>query len=143
MAKNVDRLKLLRVQPVQGRPVEVRVLWNDAPVGWLELPFTGWLKFKKLLEAGLEQDARADHALQLKLSIAGMQADGPPAPTAQAPEYRGGVSNLAAEDEEDAADLQAIAAAEAGALPPTNSLPEGEPGEVTQGLIRSLRKEER
>ena len=143
----MDKLVLARTQPIQGQPVSVTVLWNDEAVGELLVSFTAWLKLKKLLEKGLEMDAREDHALQVKLTIRGAETPAKTKPyeqgSAQKPvPYRGGVSNLAAEDAEDAEDLAAIAAAEAGALPATNQAPAGDSTEVTQGLIRSLRRSE-
>ena len=143
----MDKLVLARTQPIQGQPVSVAVLWNDEAVGELLVPFAAWLKLKKLLEKGLEMDAREDHALQVKLTIRGAETPAKTKPyeqgSAQNPvPYRGGVSNLAAEDAEDAEDLAAIAAAEAGALPATNPASAGDSTEVTQGLIRSLRREE-
>ena len=138
----MDKLVLERTQPVQGQPVDVFVRWNDYNVGTLSFDFKAWLKFKKLLEKGLEMDAREDHALQLKLTVKGreVQAKGEPYPEGTQA-YRGGISNVAAEDTEDAEDLAAIAAAEAGVMPVTNPAPVENTDEVTQGLIRSLRKE--
>ena len=146
----MDKLVLARTQPIQGQPVSVAVLWNEEAVGELLVPFTAWLKLKKLLEKGLEMDAREDHALQVKLTIRGAETPAKIKPyeqgSAQNPvPYRGGVSNLAAEDVEDvedAEDLAAIAAAEARA-PATNLAPAGDStAEVTQGLIRSRRRSE-
>lgn len=149
----MDRLILERTQPVQGQDVQVTVLWNGLIVGELNLGFKMWLKFKKLLEKGVEMDAREDHQLDVKLTVTGRQrvavgtpyVNGPDA--SQADEilgkqhYRGGISNIAAEDEE-VEDMAAIQAAEAGSLPPTLEVPTAETGvEITQGLIRSLRRE--
>lgn len=140
----MDKLVLERTQPVQGNPVDVRVSWNGEMVGELTFTFQGWLKFKKLLEKGLEMDAREDHALNMKLSVVGMGvvAKGESYPQGKTQPYRGGISNLA-EDEEDKQDLRAIAAAEAGSMPATNPppTPEDNEGTVTEGLIRSLRRE--
>lgn len=72
MNAQVDRLTVRRSQPVQGQPVDVLVDWNGQFIGELRLPFTGWLKFKRLLEKGIEGDARENYALQVKLSIQGI-----------------------------------------------------------------------
>lgn len=67
-----DKLVVSRTQAVQGHPVAVFLEWNGEPIGELEMPFGAWLKFKRLLEKGVEQDARENYALQLKLSIKGI-----------------------------------------------------------------------
>ena len=66
-----DRLNLIRTKPVQGKPVTVKFQWNDTDAGLIELPFTGWLKFKSLLQKGMEMDAREGSALGMKFSIGG------------------------------------------------------------------------
>lgn len=145
--KPADKLVLERTQPVQGQRVDVLVVWNGEGVGEISLPFEAWIKVKKLLEMGVEMDARQDHQLNIKLTVKGRSvvAVGDRYPTAVQPvsptPYRGGISNLAAEDEEDAEDLQAIAAAEAGTLPPTNPTPVDVDEVITEGVIRSLRRE--
>lgn len=72
--EKIDRLVLHRSQPVQGQQVHVVVEWNNAKVGELELPFGAWLKVKRLLEKGIEMDGRENYALQLKLSVQGIDA---------------------------------------------------------------------
>lgn len=143
----MDKLVIERSQPVQGQIVEATLVWNDVVLGELMLPFTAWLKFKRVIEKGLELDAREGHGLGVKISFQGKGAvaiAGKPYENTKQKvvPYRGGISNLAAEDDEDKADLAAIAAAEAGAMPPTNPPPseaENVDG-VTEGLIRSLRR---
>lgn len=49
----------------------VDVLWNNEKIGELDLPFQGWLKFKRLLEKGLELDARENKGLDMQVKIAG------------------------------------------------------------------------
>ena len=142
--KPADRLVLERTQPVQGQRVDVLVLWNGQGIGEVSFEFQAWLKFKRLLEKGMDLDAREDHSLNLRLTVKGRErvAVGEAYPTRTAPEpYRGGISNLAAEDEQDAEDLAAIAAAEAGSLPPTNPPAVDAEPTVTEGLIRSLRRD--
>lgn len=151
----MDRLTLERTQPVQGKPVEVTVLWNDEEIGLLVFGFAGWLKFKKLLEKGLEMDARENYALQMRLNIRGKEAKATGEPYAQGEStIRISLKELISEDEEDVADLAAIraveaeaqavavdGAAEASEFPPT-VIPDAEQTpELVQGVIRSLRRE--
>ena len=140
----MDKLILERTQPIQGQRVGVKVKWNDVAVGGLSFEFKAWLKFKRLLELGMEMDARADHGLDLKLVVRGptVEAVGDPYTTKTKEEpIRVPLTELLGEDDEDTADLAAIEAAEAGTLPPTVSEAQGEADFVTQGLIRSLRRE--
>lgn len=67
----MDKLTLLRTQPVQGHPVYVDVLWNGDKVGELDMPFQGWIKLQRLVQKGLEMDARENKGLQLQLHVAG------------------------------------------------------------------------
>ena len=83
-----DKLVVSRTQAVQGHPVAAQLEWNGEPIGELEMPFGAWLKFKRLLEKGVEQDARENYALQLKLSIKGM-APAPEVIRAIPPSYDG------------------------------------------------------
>lgn len=151
----MDKLTIERTQPVQGKQVEATVLWNEEHIGDLYFDFTAWLKFKRLLEKGMEMDTREDHGLKLKLVIKAKEARavGEAYPQGRQPyaeqntevvqaPYRGGISNLAAEDEQDAEDLAAIAAAEAGAMPVTMPVSQENSDEIAQGLIRCLRREE-
>lgn len=120
MNPKFDNLTLIRTQPVQGQPVHVNVLWNGAKCGDLVLPFSAWLKLKRLLEKGKDMDARENNALGLNLSVRGVQED------------REAIATTATVDEEDE-DLKAVEVAEALYTPaPVAS-------QVTPGAIRSLR----
>lgn len=70
----VDKLTLQRTQPVQGHQVYVDVLWNGDKVGELDLPFTGWIKFNRLLQKGIELDARENKALNISVKVEGQDA---------------------------------------------------------------------
>lgn len=68
----IDRLTIRRSQPVQGQQVDVLMDWNGQFVGELRLPFGAWLKFKRLLEKGVEQDGRENYGLALKVNVKGI-----------------------------------------------------------------------
>lgn len=111
MAKQIppDVLMLKRTQPVQGKPVDVRVEWNGQWVGNLKLPFTAWIKFNRLLSHGVEMDKKEDHKLNVKVKVEGIDAEPameliPQPVVTQRPvpvPYHGGISNFAAEDEDE------------------------------------------
>jgi hypothetical protein len=84
MEVRMDTLTLKRVHPVQGKPVHVVVEYNGQAVGTLEVPFTGWLKLKKLLEKGGEVDNREGGLLGLKVKVIGV-SDGVTLPKAVVP----------------------------------------------------------
>jgi hypothetical protein len=142
----MDKLVLERTQPVQGQRVDVAMLWNDESLGEISFDFHAWLKFKRLLEKGLELDARENHGLDLKLivkgrdGVAGFRSKPYINDTAEPAPRR-------TEDDDFYEDMAAIEAAEAGAMPPTASMEEhqaeaqSEADAVTQGLIRTLRRE--
>jgi hypothetical protein len=71
----MDTLTLKRVHPVQGKPVHVVAEYNGQVVGQLEVPFTGWLKLKKLLEKGGEADKREGGLLGLKVKVIGVSEE--------------------------------------------------------------------
>lgn len=127
----MDKLTLLRTQPVQGHPVYVDVLWNNEKIGELDLPFQGWLKFKRLLEKGLELDARENKGLDMQVKIAGKDTAFAPASTenrakregekinaARAAKVAGNAAEIAKveEDPELQRDLAAVLDAEASSL---------------------------
>jgi hypothetical protein len=69
----MDKLTLQRVSPKPGQAVSVAVLWNEESCGTLLVPWKGWIKLKKLLEKGIEADAREQKPLQLRLLIEGVK----------------------------------------------------------------------
>lgn len=107
-----DKLVVSRTQAVQGHPVAAQLEWNGEPIGELEMPFGAWLKFKRLLEKGVEQDARENYALQLKLSIKGITA---PPQEAAPQELVAAVLNTSAPVDDDPDADPAIRQAEAAA----------------------------
>ena len=143
-----DVLTLQRSQPVQGRPVDVTVIWNGEVVGELTLPFQAWIKFNRLLSHGVEMDKKEDRKLNVRVKVEGLDAEpatelqpakavSPPRPAAVPYPYRGGISNLAAdEDDEDikAAEQQAAIDAQAEAATAKTET-------ANEQLVRSLRPE--
>jgi hypothetical protein len=126
MAKQ-DVLTIRRSQPVQGQQVDALVDWNGQFVGELRLPFGGWLKFKRLLEKGIEMDARENYGLGVRVTFTGLPQVEPPIDAPQPakpaerrpPAYQGSISGIAAADvadDVDEADLRAVEAAEARSL---------------------------
>ena len=114
MAKQIppDVLTLRRSQPVQGKPVDVTVIWNGEVVGEMTLPFQAWIKINRLLSHGVEVDKKEDRKLNVKVKVVGLDESTPVAelipektkpqrPAAVPYPYRGGVSNLAAEEEDE------------------------------------------
>ncbi len=127
----MDVLTILRTQPVQGQPVTAGLLWNDEAIGTLDMPFAAWIKVKRLLEKGLEMDARENYALKLKLSIKGAEGVALQPETAQPVDHLAGLEPHADD---------AWNAEEASLYPKTMDLTElPEAGEVKPGAIRSLR----
>jgi hypothetical protein len=126
MAKQ-DVLTIRRSQPVQGQQVDALVDWNGQFVGELRLPFGGWLKFKRLLEKGIEMDGRENYGLGVRVTFTGLPQVEPPIDAPQTakpaerrpPAYQGSISGIAAADvadDVDEADLRAVEAAEARSL---------------------------
>lgn len=137
-AKHVDLLTVLRSQPVQGQSVQIRIQYNDWPVATGTMPFVGWIKLNKLLQKGMELDARENHGLQLRLKIAGLpEGSGVPAGLSGnlAIASRGSVSLLAQAEQEAEAegdeDLKAVIEAEKAQAPVVEE----------DELVRSLRGE--
>ena len=147
-----DVLALKRSQPVQGKPVNVKVEWNGEKVGYLHLPFAAWIKLNRLLGHGVEMDKKEDRKLNVRVKVEGLEdgkdgiefhdslEDNKPAAVpagyqAKGQPYRGGISNMAAgDDDEDikAAERQArLDEAEA-------AIKESQEAQQQQ-LVRSLR----
>jgi len=116
-----DVLILRRTQPVQGKPVAVQLRWNDQQCGELYLPFVAWIKLNRLLSHGVAMDKKEDSKLNVKVRVEGLYestveppalqfeggiSNGPRNHTGQ-PAYRGGISNMAAEEEDDDSDIKA------------------------------------
>jgi hypothetical protein len=149
MAKQIppDVLTLQRTQPIQGKPVDVQIFWNERFCGHINLPFAAWIKLNRLLSHGVAMDKKEEGKLNVKVKVEGLNAEPamelvpekvkPQRPAPVPYPYRGGISNLAAEEEDEdikAAERQAkldeIATAETAKTEAAN-----------EQLVRSLRPE--
>jgi len=115
----MEKLLIVRTNPTQGQPVKVEFLVEGthefAPVeqlGCATFPFPLWLQFEKLVKDGMEARARIETRETRRIEV------GFRPPAEQAPEltgyqpmpqgYMGGVSNLAAEEEQGKEALEAV-----------------------------------
>ena len=78
------KMTLWRTRPVEGEFVQVKVEMDGLLVGELSFPFMGWLKFTKLLSAGMEKqlgEASGQAEGLLRVAVKGWEKDVPPLPT--------------------------------------------------------------
>ena len=147
VAERLATLRLRRSQPEQGKTVTVHVEGEQGqPLGMLQLSFDEWIGFSRLLQRGMDSNAREQYPIKLKVAIEGYvpgERVGKPAKeptrtrtlplTNQPAALSVKVTPEAAAEmqaEEDAeAELQSILA-EATVEPPS---------EVTERLIRTLK----
>ena len=150
VAERLPTLRLRRSQPEQGKPVTVHVESEQGqPLGMLQLSFDEWIGFSRLLQRGMDSNAREQYPIKLKVVIEGYmpsKGGGKPEKEPSRPRTLPLTNQPAAlsvqvtpetaaemQAEEDAeAELQAILA-EATVEPPS---------EVTERLIRTLKERE-